>query len=336
VLRHGLFAVVLAVFSASICPAQDWAKKLFDVTEHDFGTCGKNVKAEFKFKFVNRYVEDLHIVDVSTSCHCTDPTIVGNKHDYKTWETGEILAHFNTDRFTGDRHATLSVTIDKPFRATVLLNIKGTIRSDIVFAPGSVDFGSVDLGTAASKTVTVTRFNRSDWKILDVKSANTNLEVEVLKKNIAASSGQTVYDLRVRLKPDAPAGYLTDPLVLITNDSKEQMPLDVQGVIVSELTAALQPLGTVGPGETSAPKLLIVRGKKPFKIVGIKAPEGFAVERPESDEAKTLFRLPVTFTGTDKPGKVSQRIKIQTDISKGAALEVNAEAEVVSSATAEK
>ena len=73
----------------------------------------------------------------------------------KTYEKGAIVAHFNTDSFLGQRGATLTVTIDQPFYAEVQLHVRGYIRSDVVVEPGSVQFGSIDQGTAAEQTVAV-------------------------------------------------------------------------------------------------------------------------------------------------------------------------------------
>ena len=78
----------------------------------------------------------VHISGVRASCGCTTPSI--SKDTLKTWETGAIIAKFNTDSFLGKKSATLTVTIDKPFYAEVQLNVAGYIRSDIVFNPGAV------------------------------------------------------------------------------------------------------------------------------------------------------------------------------------------------------
>ena len=99
-------------------------------------------KAEFRFQVKNIYEEPAHIQGVRSSCGCTTPQIT--RTDLKTFETGEIVAEFNTRNFTGHKSATLTVTFDKPFHAEVQLNITGFIRSDVVTQPGAIDFGTVD------------------------------------------------------------------------------------------------------------------------------------------------------------------------------------------------
>ena len=100
--------------------AQEWARKMFTVTSHNFGTVAKGSKTEYRFVFRNIYEENLHVVGVRTSCGCTSPTIT--KQDLATHETAEIVATFNTRTFLGQHGATLTVTFDKPFYAEVQLS----------------------------------------------------------------------------------------------------------------------------------------------------------------------------------------------------------------------
>ncbi|MCE9530029.1 MAG: DUF1573 domain-containing protein [Planctomycetes bacterium] len=103
-------ALALSLLSAS-APAQDWAKKMFEVTTHDFGTTARGARSEYLFEITNSYKEDVHIASVRTSCKCTTPTIYQGKDTLKTWEKGGILAAFNTASFLGHRSATITVVI---------------------------------------------------------------------------------------------------------------------------------------------------------------------------------------------------------------------------------
>lgn len=306
-------AVSLVLFAAGSSPAQDWAKKLFKEFEHDFGTVARGAKEEHRFEMVNCYVEDIHIRSVRTSCGCTTPRI--EKDTLKTWEKGAIIAKLNTGAFMGYKNASIIVTIDKPYFAEVQLNIRSRIRSDVVFTPGLVQLGSVDQGTTSEQKISVDYAGRTDWKLVDVRSANRNFEVELTETR--RSAGRVSYDMTVRLKGDAPPGYINDQLTLVTNDSGTRtIPLSVEGRVISSLTvspAALS-LGTVEPGN-QVTKRLIVRAKQPFKILDVRCSGGddcFAFEKPS--DKKTLQIIPVTFTAGTTPGKVVQTIEIQTDM----------------------
>ena len=123
-----------------------------------------------------------------------------------------ILAKFNTRSFLGKRGATVTVVFDKPYYAEVQLTVSGHIRGDVVFEPGELNFGDVDQFALAEKHVSVAYAGRSDWHIVDVRSANPHLEVEL--EETRRRGGRVDYDMLVRLKNDAPAGFFQDQLTV--------------------------------------------------------------------------------------------------------------------------
>ena len=318
-------AAALAFCAADAASAQEWAKKMFSVTSHNFGTVAKGSKTEYRFVFRNLYKEDLHVAGVRTSCGCTSPEIT--KRDLKTHETSEIIAKFNTRTFLGQHGATLTVTFDKPFYAEVQLRVAGNIRGDVTFDPPFVDLGNVDLGKGAERTIRVTRVGGAPWEIKDVRSANGNFEVALSKPTVGAA--QTTYDLTMRLKPDAPAGYLKGQLILVTNDPRAtQIPMDVEGRVVAEVTVSPQllSLGAV-PSGGSVTKNVVVRANRPFCVTGVSCPDGCLSCTPKSAPA-TVHILPVTFTAGAAAGKVERQLKIATDLGEGAVPTVTVQAVV--------
>jgi hypothetical protein len=313
VLRKLTFAWLLTLACASTASAQNWAEKMFEVTNHDFGTVARGAKSDFSFKLKNIYKETLHISGVRSSCGCTTPTIT--KDTVPTLETSEIIASLNTKSFLGNKSATITVTFDQPFVAEVQLRVQGNIRGDVVFTPGVVQLGSVDQGTTSEQRVSVTYAGRADWSILDVQSTNAHFEVEM--DEISRDGGRVAYNLLVRLKGDAPSGYLSDELVLVTNDSNAQrIPLAVEGRVVSDLTItpASLFLGEVAKGQ-SVTKKLVVRSSRPFRILGLDCDDA-SFNFEVSEEAKPIHVVAVTFV-PDHTGKIEKEIRIKTDRESG-------------------
>jgi len=305
--------------------AQDWAKKMFPTNSHDFGVVARGSKQEYAFVLTNLYKEEVHISGVRSSCGCTSPRVT--KDRIKTHEQSEILAVFNTRSFLGAKSATITVTIDEPFYAEVQLTVAGYIRSDVVFNPGSVEFGAVDAGQEASQKVSVSYAGREDWEITDVRSANEHFEVEL--QETLRSGGRVNYEMVVRLKDDAPPGYIHDQLFIVTNDSgASNVTLPVEGQVTSAITvspAALF-LGVVKPGE-SVKKRLVVRGSKPFKIVSVKCDDAnFTFEK--DDEAKPLHFIPVEFKASEQTGQIESKIEIETDLGQGFTAQCTANATI--------
>ncbi|MBN1851269.1 MAG: DUF1573 domain-containing protein [Pirellulales bacterium] len=297
--------------------AQEWAKKMFNALSHDFGTVARGADAVYKFEVKNIYKEDVHLSNVRSTCGCTIASI---EHPIiKTHETGYVVARFNTPMFTGFRSATLTVNVGftladgRHVASEVQLRCHGKIRSDIVFNPGSAKFMDVDQGTQNEKQVNVIYAGRGDWKIIDVKSTSDYYEVELAETH--REWGRISYNLLIRLKENAPAGYLKDQLILVTNDQlNRRIPLDVEGRIIPEILVSPQSLslGEIPKGERVT-KTLVVRGKKPFKITGVDCDNGCLTFHAD-DESKPLHVVKVTFDSCQAPaGKVKQAIRINTD-----------------------
>lgn len=305
-------AITLGLLSSlcSSATAQEWAAKMVDKLDHDFGAVARGSDTVYKFKFKNIYKEDVHLASVRSSCGCTSPSIENNL--IKTYGEGYIVAKFNTRTFTGLHSATLTVTIDKPYPAQVQLRVHGDIRGDVVFQPGSVNFGKVDQGTTPEKRVDITYAGRQGWKIEDVRSANGGFEVELAEK--PRYGGKASYELLVRLKEDADPGYLGEQLVIVTNDPRTpRIPLDVQGQVIPEISVSppILTLGDVAAGQ-SVKKRVIVKGKKPFRILSMGCGDD-CFQFKTDEQSRERHIVEVLFNASDKPGPLKKAITVTTD-----------------------
>jgi hypothetical protein len=327
----------LLVFSLFVCfattsaTAQEWARKMFETHDHNFETVARGSDTVYKFRFKNIYKEDVHIASVRSSCGCTDPSIENDL--LKTYEEGYIVAKFNTKTMTGYHSATLTVEIDKPYRAQVQLHVHGNIRGDVVFEPGSVVFDTVDQGTKFEKRVSVRYAGRSGWKIDDVVVASeTSDHIEVELAESERVGGRVRYDLLVRLKETAPAGFLKDQLILVTNDGRNpRIPLDVEGRIVPEISVAPENLvfGDIDQASEMTKKI-VVRGKKPFTITAING-GGDSLSFNHGSDEKTTHIVEVTLRAPSQAGRLKQPITISTSLGESYAVVCNAYANVQAS-----
>lgn len=316
-LRVGACLLLLTVASQAV--AQDWARQMFRVTTHDFGTVPRGSKQEFAFEFTNLYKEDVHVASVRSSCGCTMPSVT--QDTVQTHQASAILAVLNTKAFLGARGGTVTVTIDRPFHAEVQLLVRGFIRGDVMLTPGVADFGSVAAGEGAETRMEIAHTGREDWQILDVRSANEFFEVEL--DEAVRSRERVQYRMRVRLKPGLAAGYLHDQLSLVTNEVGGQLlPVPVEGLIVSPLSVspASLSLGALTSGQT-VQKRLVVRGNKPFHILGVTCEDHGFQFVPTDQQAKTLHFVTLEYRAGDQPGAIARTIRIETDLGRGLSAE---------------
>lgn len=306
-----MFILGLVSATASTALGQEWARKMFETTNHDFGLVARGAKTEFRFKLTNLYVEDVHISGVRSSCGCTTPTV--GIELLKTYEEGYVLATFNTRTNLGQKSATLTVTFDKPFPAEVQLQVSGFIRSDVELEPGGIQFGTLDAGAPTEKLLKITARTGREWQITEIRSTSEFVEAEAVETG--RQVGQVTYDMKVRLLPGAPTGYLKERLTVVANDSKSsEIPIEVEGRVLSALTVSPASLfvGTVRPGSTHR-KRVVVQARQKFCITGIDCDQdGFEFEVPEG--SATVHKIPVVCRAGDKPGKIACKIRIQTDL----------------------
>jgi hypothetical protein len=308
----GMFVVLMNTATCDVSCAQEWARKMFEVSEHDFGTVARDSDIEYRFKFKNLYKEDVHIASISSSCSCTTATVT--EDTLHTYETSEIVAKFNTSAFYGQKKATITVRIDRPYYAEVQLQVEGVIRTDVSFSPGKVDLGSIGQGKSTTKAVTVSQRGKNNWKIADVKS---NLEyVDVSLKETHRAFGSANYEIAVTLKENAPIGFVHGAVTIETNERNgEVIPIPFSGKVVPplEVSPATLSLGPVSPGESVSNKIL-VRAKQPFKIVDVSCVDT-RFEVKADGESKPIHFLNVTYNpGEDLKERYECELEIKTDL----------------------
>jgi len=285
-----------------------WARKMFNKTKHDFGVVARGSDVQYRFKIKNIYKQTVHIADVKTTCGCSaaSPT----KRTLKTFETSEVVVTMNTQRFSRRKDTNLIVTFDRPLYAKVTIPITAYIRTDVVITPGSVNFGAVDEGTPAEKTISITYAGRSNWKINKVKIGNRHLTAKLTETN--RRGGRVQYSLTLQLDGSVPVGSLRDQITLVTDDANSPyVPVRVLARVESEFTATASSLGTVQAGQ---PKVfnVVVRGRKSFQIEKIdctNSPDCFQAKI--SEQSRRIHVVPVTFTPPEKEGLFRETLNIK-------------------------
>jgi len=317
--------------------AQDWAEKMFDKREHNFGTVARGSDTVYRFEITNLYKQPMHITGVRSSCGCTSTSI--ENPTINTHEKAYIVAKFNTRTFKGFHGATLTVSFGAPYGADVQLRVNGEIRGDVVFSPGAVQFGNVDEGVPMERALTVNYAGRESWRIVDITNDNNNFEVELTE--LSRGVGKVSYNLVVRLKENVKSGYVKDQITVVTNDPRlesQKIPLFVEGHVIPEISVTPENLvlGDVTLGEAITRKL-VVRGKNPFRIVDVSCGDG-CFEFDTQDASKTLHLVGMTFRPQVQAGTMQVPVRILTDRGndRGATFMISAKVIVPPTATSEQ
>lgn len=295
---------------------QNWMREAIvpETRSHDFGTVARAAKTEHRFVITNTLNSDMHIRSVRASCGCTTPIV--ETEWIKPGESGTILARFNTGTFTGQRAATLTVSIDRPIYTELQLNVRGYIRSDVVFAPGEASFGEVPEGESKTIHLSLDYAGRSDWQILGIDSPSELIDIAF--EEASRGGGRVQYNLTATLSEDAPAGAFLNQFVLRTNDRRlKTVPLLYSAQIQPPLIAspsALQ-LGDIKRGE-AIPLRFAIKGREAFRVLDVVSESG-QIEFQPSDVAKTAHLINMKMLpspSTSDGGIVNSAIIVKTDL----------------------
>lgn len=300
--------------AASVCHAQSLDQVIpANQRIYDFGAVARSANTEHRFVLNNPFASDMHIRSIRASCGCTTPIV--ETETIPPGQSGTILARFNTGTFTGQKGATLTVSIDKPFFTELQLNVKGYIRSDVVLTPGEAAFGAIPEGEAKSIEFSLSYAGRTDWAITDVKSPLSFLKPSF--EETGRQNGRVSYKISLDLMQDAPAGFLQSQLIVHTNDRRlTTLPIRVLASIEAPLQVSPQilALGNVKPGETIQQKM-VLKGKEPFKIIGITSNDAeIHFDNDEKSKKAHLINIFVAPTPKDRRGTISGEVLVQTDM----------------------
>lgn len=312
----------LAPFALAQAPVQQNFRQLIpaDQRTHDFGTVARSAKTEHRFAITNIYPQDMHISGIRASCGCTTPIV---ETDWiKPGETGSILARFNTGTFTGQKQATLTVSIDRPVHTELQLNVRGYIRSDIVFNPGEVNYGSVEEGAEKGLEIGLDYAGKSDWKVLTIAPTEPYLKARF--EEVSRSNGRVQYKIFADLQSNAPVGLINSQIVLETNDLRlKTVPLAVLGEVQPLLQVSPQSLalGAIKLGETIEQRF-VLRSHKDFRLIDIQAENMEVRFEPAAASRKVHFisvKLTPNFSTTD--GEIHSALQFKTDLEGDATVE---------------
>lgn len=306
---HMLLVGAMVAFGGSRAFAQEWAEKMFEKREHDFGVVAKGADARYRIKITNLYKEAVHIASVTTSCGCT--AAKPSKDSLASRETAYVEIVMDTRKFSHQKDSSVTIVIDQPQHAEVRIPIHAYIRTDVVLTPGGAEFPPLTQGEEKEYKIDVSYAGRGDWKIKNVVSKNPNVTAKVVETRRDATNVN--YSLLVTVKGSAPLGELRDQLTLVTDDAgNPYIPVLVSAKIDPEyvINPDIVSFGNLTPGEKKTVNV-VVRGKKQFAIEKIESEKSagtFEVRLPK--DANKTHVVALTVIAPNEPGAMDEQLSV--------------------------
>jgi hypothetical protein len=294
-------------------PAQDpqWAHKMFDKLEQDFGKVPSGAAMKHRIKITNKYQQTVHIAGVASSCGCTAGS--PSKNTLASEETAYLDLTMDTRRFQGLKETTVTVTFDQPVFAQVQIPVKAFINPDVVINPGAAEFGGIAKGADRLLRLVVVYNGRGMSTIKEATCKNPNVAAKLLETRRDAFSSN--YELQITIKGTAPLGEIREQVMLVTDDpNNRNIPVLVEARIEPEfvVTPELVSFGTLLPGERKTMNLYVRSSRKqPFAIEKIESEKTAGVfETRLPKETKDLHVLPLTFIAPKEIGPINEEFSL--------------------------
>lgn len=311
-IANSLLVSATILTSLSQCAtAAEWAERMVSTKKIDFGVIATGSDAKRQVKVTNVNAFPVKISDTSTTCGCSAATL-GEKSTLNSGESTYVEVKMNTSKFRQRKDSNLIIKLTNGRELTeVRIPITAYIRSDVVFKPGSVKFGDIEVGKEARAVVDITYAGRNDWDIDHIKISHKHLKAYL--SELERGNGKVKFKLTMTLSKEADVGRVRDLVTIVTNDKRNPfVPLMVDGDVVSDFSFTPESLNVppVAAGATARVQI-VVTGKKPFAIQKVDcAGMENCFSATISKAVRKAHVIPITFNAPSRPGKFSDELLI--------------------------
>ena len=283
----------------------------FESSTFDFGEVDQGKDVVHAFKFKNSGQGNLIITKVQSSCGCT--AALASSEKIGPGAEGVIEATFSTGGYQGKVSKSIRVKTNDPTAANTILRLVGTILTDVMAKPRSLNFGTLSRNTTAERDIEVTFALDEEIEIEKVECPSKQFTTAVKAFGGERGRGATI---TVRTGKDLPLGRIKDKLVIYTSSSKNPT-LDVpiyafiQGdIAVSPMVLSFRPPREGGIAEKS---LTVSTSEAPFEILGIEVEETLFLSELETVTPGKEYKLKITLRDGVSDGRIHEALLIRTD-----------------------
>jgi hypothetical protein len=319
-------ACLLLCTTVSSAPAASWADSMFDQLHWDFGSVPRGPAVTHPFRLTNRTKQAVHVGSIRVSCGCTSAQVLQN--DLAPGQSTVMLVQMDTTRFVGAKSVTIYVTFDQPQWEEARLWVQANARDDVSLKPDSMAFGQIKRGSSPGAIVELSLLGGGDWQVTEVHSDSNYVLTELVEKQ--RDQGAVTYEVKARMRSDAPVGKWYTDIWLTTNRPASQrlrIPVTVEIESALSVSPPIAVLGEVKVG-SEAERHVIVRGVKPFTITAIGGTDQSLNVQDMGSGSKPVHVLTVKLKGTEV-GELTRNLHIVTDLVEDSQIDFQATAKVV-------
>ena len=285
------------------------AEKFFSERVHDFGTVPFGPTLAHSFKVTNTSNQTVTIRSARVSCGCVSVSLSAST--IRPGEFAYVYANMDTKRFVGPKEVIIYVSFGQPSEE-VTVAVRAN-RNDFFSKSSEVlSMGQIRRGAEGNGSIQLTMRNDANFELRGAASSTDYVKpsYRLLKRD----RSEVIYEVSADLKPGLDVGsWTTDILFTTSNSSVGTIRIPVIVDIVSPITAtpATVQFPPVKVGDTKELSV-IVKGDKPFKILGVKGGDGLVSAEADGRESKQAHIVRIVYQPS-MAGELSKTITIVTD-----------------------
>lgn len=248
-----------------------------ETDSYDMGIIAGDKIAKQQMKIFNRGSKPLQITQVKTSCGCTKGRML--EKTIKPGEEGILEITVDPARITNGFSSTKVLTIfsNDPDKATVQVKVHAQVEPEFTIVPDTLDFGTVEQGATAERTLLITQMQDAPFEITKVtvpgNAGGLETNLEEVPESQWATPGHREYRLTAKITKEATSALLTKRIVLDTNLKRLKrmsVPLkfDIKGAYT--LNPKTIYLKSVDPGQ-NVPEVLRITADEPIQITAFES-----------------------------------------------------------------
>ncbi len=212
--------------------------------KYDFGKIYQGKKVEHEFVIENKGASTLNVMSVQPSCGCTTAPISQNV--VEPGKTATIKAIFDSSRFEGAVHKTITVSSNDPNHPALTLELTGMIVKMYEAIPPFINFQRIKKNSSFETQITVQGNEGRKPNITSV-SFDNDLPFEA---TFAKKPDSEDYIITVKLKSGIEPRFASGSLIIALQDADlPKLQIPVNGQITGDISVFPPKItfGTVKP-----------------------------------------------------------------------------------------
>ena len=285
-----------------------------DNYDYDFGFIEEGTRLDHTFSLKNKGIEDLMLLNVETTCTCTQATLP-NERRIPPGGEGELVVGFDSEGRRGPQSQIVTVHSNDPISPVVRFRIGGDVQpARLAISKRSLDFGTVRKRDSAKKEMFVTDTGNGTLIVRKVTSDSPFVQAALAS---TTTTQPLSYPITVVLRQGTPVGELRTKITVYSNHAKEPvLEVPVSAVVVGDIDVFPDQffLGLLKKGQSASKKLtLSTTSDEPLTIQKIDNPCDYVIVTAAPEVEGKKYTITATLKGAAPVGLTKQVVVVHTN-----------------------